>query len=172
MSRRTVGLLVLALAALSLLGAGGAPPAQALASGETAARCSTSGLVVWLDTRGDGAAGSTYFNLKLTNLSGHVCTLTGYPGVSAVDLAGHQLGSAATRNSSQVRTVRLASGATATAALRIVAAGNFPSSSCHRVTAAGPRIYPPNQTASKVVPFPFSACSHKGPIDLSIAPVK
>jgi hypothetical protein len=132
MSRRTVGLLVLALAALSLLGAGGAPPAQALASGETAARCSTSGLVVWLDTRGDGAAGSTYFNLKLTNPSGHVCTLTGYPGVSAVDLAGH----------------------------------------CHRVTAAGLRIYPPNQTASKVVPFPFSACSHKGPIDLSIAPVK
>ena len=172
MSRRTAGLLGLAVAALSALGAGASPAAQARAAGQSSATCRASGLVVWLDTRGDGAAGSTYFKLKLTNLSGHMCTLAGYPGVSAVDLAGHQLGSAATRSSSPMRVARLASGATATAVLRIVVAVNFPSSTCRPVTAAGLRVYPPNETASKVVPFPFRACSRKGPIDLNIAAVK
>jgi Domain of unknown function (DUF4232) len=171
MSRSTVGLLALAFAVLSALSAEGAPPVQARAAGKATA-CPTSGLVVWLDTRGDGAAGSTYFNLKLTNLSGHACTLAGYPGVSAIDLAGHQLGSAATRNPSRVRVVRLARRATATAVLQIVVAGNFPSTRCHPVTAAGLRVYPPNQTGSKVVPFPFTACSRQGPIDLNIAAVK
>jgi hypothetical protein len=125
-----------------------------------------------LDTQGDGAAGSTYFKLKLTNLSGHTCTLAGYPGVSAVDLSGHQLGSAATRNQSRVRVVRLASHATATAVLRITVAGNYPFARCHPVTAAGLRVYPPNQRAARVVPFPFSACSRTGPIYLNIAAVK
>jgi hypothetical protein len=71
-----------------------------------------------------------------------------------------------------VRTVRLSPGATATAVLRIGAAANFPTARCHAVTAAGLRVYPPNQTVPKVVPFPFSACSRKGPIVLNIAAVK
>ena len=58
-------------------------------------RCATSGLVVWMDTQGDGAAGSVYYTLQFTNLSGHACTLRGYPGVSAVSLSGHQLGAPA-----------------------------------------------------------------------------
>ncbi len=63
-----------------------------------------------------------------------------------------------------------ASGAhqTATATLRIVEAGNFPSSACGMTTAAGIRVYPPNQRASKIVPFPFGACSHTGPTILAV----
>jgi len=48
-----------------------------------------------MDTQGDGAAGSVYYTLQFTNLSGHACTLRGYPGVSAVSLSGHQLGAPA-----------------------------------------------------------------------------
>lgn len=136
-----------------------------------AAKCSTSGLVVWLDTNGNAAAGSTYVTLKFTNQSGHTCTLTGYPGVSALDLHGHALGSAAGRNPSTTRVVRLAKGATASAVLQIVVAGNFPPSACHRRAAAGLRVYPPNQTASKVVPLPFEACSRTGPVFLSVKTV-
>jgi uncharacterized protein DUF4232 len=154
------------------LGAGATAVAQTRAAGSLSAKCATSALVVWLDTRGDSAAGSTFFSLKFTNLSGHECTLVGYPGVSAVDLAGHQLGSAASRNPSTPHLVRLASGASATAVLRIAVAGNYPNSTCRRVKAAGLRVYPPNQTASKVVPFPFEACSRKGPVYLSVAAVK
>jgi hypothetical protein len=35
------------------------------------------------------------YYLEFTNLSGHACTLAGYPGVSAVGLSGGQLGSPA-----------------------------------------------------------------------------
>lgn len=157
------------LGVVPTLGAGATPTAQA----QTPAKCATSAVVVWLDTSGDAAAGSTFFHLNFTNLSSRTCTLVGYPGVSAVDLARHQLGSAAARNPSQaVRVVDLAHGASATAVLRIVVAANFPSSQCRRVTAAGLRVFPPNQRASKVIPFPFQACSRKGPVYLSIAAVK
>ena len=147
-------------------------PAVALAApAAAAAPCSTSGLVVWLNTDGDNAAGSSYYNLKFTNLSGYACTLHGYPGISAVDLHGTQLGSAAGRDTATAPLVRLANGATASAVLRITVAGNFPNSACHRVTAAGLRVYPPGQTASRLIPFPFDACSKTGPVYLTIKPV-
>ena len=158
--------IAVAVPALVATTAGGPPAAGATAA---APRCSTSGLVVWLDTQGNGAAGSVYYHLKLTNLSVRTCTLFGYPGVSAVDLAGRQLGSAASRNAAHPpHLVTLARGATASAVLQIVQAGNFPASRCRPVTAAGLRVYPPNQTVAKVVPFPFSACSRRGPVYLIV----
>ncbi len=66
------------------------------------------------------------------------------------------------------RVVSLASGSTATVVLRIVDADTFPASTCRQVTAAGLRVYPPNQTAAKLVPFPFRACSRTGPIYLRV----
>jgi len=144
------------------------------ASGATAAlpTCPTAGLVIWLNTEGGGAAaGSFYYKLEFTNQSSHACTLTGFPGVSAVDLHGHRLGSAARKNPSSTRVVRLANGATAASVLQIVVAGNFPQSACHRAPAAALRVYPPNQTASKLVPFPFDACSRPGPVFLTVKTV-
>jgi hypothetical protein len=143
------------------------------AAASTTPRCATSSLVVWLDTQGEGAAGSVFYKLEFTNLSKRACRLFGYPGVSAVDLPGRQLGSAAARNRSFTpRPVTLARGATATAALQIAQALNFPASSCRAVTAAGLRVFPPNQTASKVVPFPFRACSRAGPVYLTVQAVR
>jgi hypothetical protein len=155
----------LALAAVS---ASGAPTTAA----KTAASCRTSELVVWIDTRGDAGAGSVFYTLEFTNQSGHVCTLTGYPGVSAIDLHGHRLGSAGSRNPSGVHLVSLPNGATAGAPLRIAQAANFPPSACNLVAAAGLRVYPPNQTASKVVPIAFNACSRTGPVYLSVKAVQ
>ncbi len=138
-----------------------------------ASRCRTDDLVVWLDTQGDGAAGSIYYKLELTNLSAKKCRLLGYPGVSAVDLRGRQLGTAATRDTTRrAHLVTLAPRGTATAVLRVVEADNFPASTCRQVTAAGLRVYPPGQRAAKVVPFPFRACSRRGPVYLSIRPVQ
>lgn len=155
-----VGLSVLAAAAV----AGRASPPT---------RCSPRTLVVWLDTEGNGAAGSSYYRLQLTNLSQRRCTLEGYPGVSAVDLAGRRLGDAASRDRTRTpRRVILAAGATATAVLRIVDAYNFPNATCRRRTAAGLRVYPPGQRLSQVVPFPFPACSRRGVVYLSVQPVR
>ena len=123
------------------------------------------------DTNGNSAAGHTGYQLKFTNLSGSTCTLFGYPGVSAVTLTGTQLGSAASRGGATPHTVTLANGATTHALVGIVNPGFIPPSQCHPVTAAGLRVYPPNQTKSRVVPFPFTACSKSGPIYLTTGPV-
>jgi hypothetical protein len=154
--------------AFALLGAStsAAAPAHPSASG-----CRTSHLVVWVEPTGDAAAGSTYVTLKFTNQSGHACTLTGYPGVSALDLRGRALGSPASRDPSTKRTVRLANGATASATLRIAFAGNFSPSTCGRRAAAALRVYPPDQTAAKTVPIPFEACSRAGPVFLNVRAV-
>lgn len=148
-------------------------PANAAPSAASLPRCASSGLVVWLDTQGNGAAGSVYYQLELTNLSRHACTLRGYPGVSAVALGGRQLGSPALRESgSSAATVTLPNRASAVATLRIVKAGNFSRSTCQQTEAAGLRVYPPGERASKLVPFPFEACSRSGPAYLRIGPVR
>jgi Protein of unknown function (DUF4232) len=152
-------------------------PAAALASsgsgaGTATPACATAGLDVWMDTSGGVAAGTAYYRLELTNLSGGTCTLSGYPGVSGVTLAGTPLGSAAGRNGSAPHTVTLADGATAHAVLGIVDVYNYPASQCRMTTAAGLRVYPPNQTQSRVAPFPFLACSKSGPVYLTIGPTQ
>ena len=161
-SARLIGAAAVASAAVII-------PAAAQGAAAAAPPCTTSGLVAWLDTQGNGAAGSVFYTLELTNLSGRTCTVEGYAGVSAVNLAGHALGSAAARDHTVTpRLVTLAGGASADAVLRIVQAGNFPPSACRQVTAAGLRVYPPNLTRSKVIPFPFGACSRAGPVYLSV----
>jgi hypothetical protein len=140
-----------------------------LAAATTTPRCATAGLVVWLNTEGDHAAGSSYYKLAFTNLSGRACTLQGFPGVSAVGITGQQLGRAAARgHAGTARQVRLANNATAVAVLQIANAHNFPRSTCGPVVAAALRVYPPNQTVSRLVPFPFSACSRSGPVYLFV----
>jgi hypothetical protein len=157
-------------------------PAIALASTGSGARpevsastplCETPGLVIWLDTTGNGTAGTIFYNLNFTNLSGHACTLNGFPFLYAVNLTGHQVGPTATfRTPPSPHLVRLANGKTATASLGIVDTGVFAPSACRPVTAAGLRVFPPNQTRSKLVPFPFSACSRRhGPVSLNVGAV-
>jgi hypothetical protein len=166
----------LALSAAAIALAGAAPSS----AGAATPACTASGLVIWLDTTSNGAAGSFYYDLEFTNLSGHACTLTGYPGLSATDLSGHQVGSAAIRNPQHKPSViTLASATTANAAgtmatvvLRITDVLNYPASTCKPVTAAGLRVYAPGQTASTVIPFPFGACSRSGPAYLSVEAVQ
>ncbi len=161
-----VGVSVLVVALASAAAAALADrPARAR---EGASGCTTSGLVIWLyNEPGGGTAGSVFYKLELTNLSGHACTLFGYPGVSAVDLANGQLGAGASREAfGKPRTVTLAPGAGAQAVLRITDAGALPG--CRPVTAAGLRVYPPGQSAAKRIPFPFQACSRAGHTDLRV----
>jgi hypothetical protein len=145
--------------------------ASAAGGRAAAVGCKTAGLVVWIDTHGGAAAGSAYYKLELTNQSGHTCSLVGYPGVSAVDLGGRQLGSPAGRSPSTRRVVTLRNGATARAQLQIATVANYARTACRPVAAAGLRVYPPNETASKVVPFPFGACSRAGPVYLHLTAV-
>jgi hypothetical protein len=162
-----VGVLAGGLGVISGLGAA----SVAAASPANPPSCTTSTTVIWLYIPdGSAAAGSSYFDLRFTNLSGHACVLRGHPGVSAVNLSGQQLGSAASfAGAAGLASVELANGATATSTLRITDVANFPASSCPQAAAAGLRVYPPNQKASKVVPFPFSACGKAGEVFLQVS---
>lgn len=162
------------LAAVTVTAASAASAASPRAA-RTAATpaCAASGIDVWLNTQGNGTAGSIVYNLELTNLSGKTCTLKGFPAVSGLDLEHKALGSPASHNtSSPPALVTLAKGANAHALLQIVIVQNFPASSCHPVTAAGLGVVVPGGSASAFVPFPFGACSKTGDRYLSIGSIE
>jgi Protein of unknown function (DUF4232) len=177
LSPRSVrGLLAVCAAApavVALALASGPAGAATRASAAATRACQTGGLVIWINTQGNGTAGTIFYTLNFTNLSGHPCVLRGFPGVSAVNLRGKALGKAAARDSGQtVRNVTLTNGHTAHAVLGLVDIGALSPTSCPPTTAAGLRVFPPNQTASKVIPFPFPACGRTGgPSFLRIRPV-
>lgn len=159
-------------------------PASALASASSPATarstavpvCQPSGLVIWLNiAKGKAGLGTTYYPLNFTNLSGHTCTLEGFPYVLGVNLSGHQLGKRAVfDHTSTPHVITIGNGKTASAILGIVNVGNFSPSLCHRVTAAGLKVYAPTGTATtaKVVPYPFGACSNAKVNYLSVQPLK
>ncbi len=137
---------------------------QQILAGDTPATptCSTSQLLVWLGISADRASGWTANQVELTNVSQRTCTLFGFPGVSAVDLNGHQLGSPAVRDhSDHTRLVVLGPGATAHAFLLIFDVTRYPTSACRPTAAFGPKVYPPNNRTATVVPFSFEACRVK-----------
>ena len=124
--------------------------------------CETPGLVIWFNPNGNAALGSAFFHLRFTNLSGHACTLNGFPFLFAINLRGRQVGHRALSGGSTLP-ITIRNGKTVHSLLQIVDALNYPTSKCHPVTAAGFKVFPPNQGRAKTVPFPFLACSATGP---------
>src|SRR5215470_16980874 len=146
-----------------------APADHARPNAASSPQCATSNLRVWMGVPGEGAAGSIYYELELSNVSSHTCTLFGFPGVSAVGLGGGQLGSPASRDHSDPSLlVTLSPGATAHVLLKIVAVGLFPPTTCQPTKAIGLKVYPPNNTAATIVGFPFQACAKSGPVFLTV----
>ena len=70
-----------------------------------------------------------------------------------------------------MRTIALAPGGTARAALRVADTGVYAAGTCRPTTAAGFRVYPPGSTVSALVPFPAGACSKRGPAYLQVEAV-
>ena len=141
-----------------------AAPATSASTGVTI--CATSALKAAVNTvRGSAAAGSVYYPLVLSNISGSSCTLFGYPGVSFVTgPSGGQLGRAATRDPVvPAATVTLAPGQAAHATLKVAQAGNYDPAQCRPVTAHWLKIFPPDQTAALYARFTTQACSARLP---------
>jgi hypothetical protein len=150
------------LIALTAVSAAGSP-GTVLASGTarttatSVPACTAHDLGAWVAiTQGNGAAGSVYYPLQFTNLSRHACAMRGFPGVSALDRAAHQLGRPAARDYAvPARTVVLAPAA------------------CHPVySAIELRIYPPDQRQATLAAYNLAACAHAGPVYLHVGPVQ
>jgi hypothetical protein len=160
--------------AIAILAGGGSLAGAGAANASPAAlpKCTAADLGAWIAfDRGSGAAGSIFYPLYFTNLGGRTCTMHGFPGVSAVDPAGHQLGDAATRNhTSAPHLVVLLPGATAHTTLQWSDAAVF-TSGCKPVTAYELKIYPPDQRSATHAVFDLAACSKPGHPYLSVEPI-
>jgi Protein of unknown function (DUF4232) len=172
--------LIAATAALAA-NSGGAASGVALASDSArlssapVPACQASQLGVWLAlAQSNGAAGTIYYPLNFTNVSGHTCSLRGLPGVSAIARNGHQLGSpAGWADRAAARTVVLAPGATAHTILQYRDAEVSTAPGCDPVnTAVVLRVYPPGQYDATVAAFDLQACSHAGPVYMSVVPIR
>jgi hypothetical protein len=109
---------------------------------------------------GDGAAGTTYGRIVLTNTSGHTCRTGGYGGISYVgDGNGTQIGAPAVRiDAEAAKTIVLAPGQRVRSSLDEVNALNFPKARCHPTHVDGFRVYVPNSTVSQYVVHPHVGC--------------
>jgi hypothetical protein len=165
-----------AVAAAAAVAAAVLVPAAALAApGREAAApgCTQAQLQDWIGIPGGAAAGTTYYQLEISNISARTCTLSGFPGVSAVDGDGRQLGSPSQRNGSYpVRPITLGRGATAHVELGVGTAADYPVAACHPVAAAGLRVFAPGDFRAETIPFPgFGACRTPGPKLIIVSPV-
>ncbi|KJE23881.1 Protein of unknown function (DUF4232) [Frankia torreyi] len=162
------------LGAAGTTGAGAAASASRTPAGSVTAPagglCPTARLAV-RSADGEGAAGSTYEHLVLTNAGTTSCVLRGFPGVSYLDAAGRQVGAAAVRSGPAGQVVRLAPGASARATLRTVHPGiqEGCDEPAQRTPVAALRIFPPaNTTALRLALSDVSACSSPAVQQLSV----
>jgi hypothetical protein len=175
-ARRAVAIAAAAIAGLAISTAAYAASSSpssgaAVTSARVIPRCTAGDLGVWLALdQGNGAAGTIYYPLEFTNLSRHTCYLFGFPGVSALDRNGRQLGSPADWGSLHgARIVNLAPGATAHTMLGYHDVVVTTEPGCHEVNSAVDlRVYPPGQRSATDAAFAFPVCSHRGPIYMSV----
>ncbi|HVW47273.1 MAG TPA: DUF4232 domain-containing protein [Solirubrobacterales bacterium] len=155
---------LLAAAAIALPTAGAAPLAKP---------CSPANLVVWAGPQlGGGTAGGQGYEIRFTNLGAKSCALSGFPGVSAVDLKGRRIGAAATHGAGKLRQIVLSPDGSAMAIVQIADAVNFPKARCAPTMAAGLRVALPGGSGAKIAPVAFETCAKPSARTLSVNTVE
>jgi hypothetical protein len=150
-------------AGIGLAGAAILLPTAALASSAAPSHpsaplgCTSVHTRVWYGLPGEGAAGRVFYQLQFSNIGHSTCTFFGYPGVSALDSHGHQVGKPATHSGAKL-TVTLAPGATAHVVLAVTNASPL---CANPVKAVALRVFPPGQFRAQHVPFPSQGCPGK-----------
>jgi hypothetical protein len=172
---RVAGVALVTLAGLALAGCGepstGGDAKDTGASVSGPGRCKLAHLKVSL-SEGEGAAGSTFYLVRLTNKTRATCRTGGFGGVSLVGGGdGRQIGAPADRvEKTKLRAVTLKAGASAEAKLQVSSAENYPANKCRPVQAEGFRVYPPNETRSAFVHSPATACRNDAVHLLRLSP--
>jgi hypothetical protein len=170
--RTTIRRTAAAIAAALALGTGSAVLATSAASAAPTAPagsswlipvCTAGDLAVWVNYgASSGAAGTIYYPLEFTNDSNHTCRTWGWPGVSATNANGRQLGDAAQRlHYYTPKWVNIGAGATAHA---LLAYGNaeVQTSGCKPTRASLIKVYAPNQRTADIGFFSLPACTVGG----------
>lgn len=147
--------------------------------------CRPSDLVVWQGTGypGGAAAGTSYGNLAVTNLSERPCKLSGTPHMVAVDLSGRPVGPPVGRSRSMptpdggppIRVARLGAHGSALFTFAVGEVLNYGTHGCEYEYAAGFDVTLPGSSRSQYVPAPVRRCLHSvapnGP-QVSVGPIE
>ncbi len=169
-----------AAAAVTLSRVPARPAHAALSSNLARNPCDPSRLEAWLG-QAQAAGGrlqpsGTYYTLEFTNVSARVCSLYGYPDVSAFagdQVGGTQIGSAAAHDPSvRPRPVLLEPGQTAHSVLLVTSIRTFEPTACAQVTAPELRVTLPDQVRPAFVPIHLPACSKKGLEFMRVQPIQ
>lgn len=155
-------------AAVAAIGAGIGSAAWATSSASAAPapirECTSTNLAVWVSPNlSSGASGIIDFALDFTNIGSHTCFLVGWPGVSAQNLFGSQLGSAAVRVAHPARqVVNVPPGGTANATWIYLSHAVDTSKACRMTNATYLNVYPPDQRTARRAFFDWPVCTVKG----------
>lgn len=114
-------------------------------------------MTVWTGQPGDAAAGHSYWQLQISNIGHHACTLFGYPGVSVLNGSGHQVGLPAS-HSGPKSLITLPAGGTAHVVLRVTDPFNV---CAHPVHGSLLRVFAPGQFHAELTPFSVAVCPHQ-----------
>ena len=132
-----------------------AAAASAAPSSPATPQCVSSHMTVWSGFPGNGTAGSIYYEIEISNIGKHACTLFGYPGVSAVN-GNTQVGLPASHSGSK-SVVTIPAGGTSHFVLRVI----DPGAVCtHPVNGNGLKVFAPGQFKAETTPFSVSVCPH------------
>lgn len=117
-----------------------------------------------------GAAGTFYRVIVLTNISGSDCTLYGYPGVSFVTGPGGSVIGAPARRNPLIRDtlITLRPGAAASALTGVTDTGALPQPACEPGKADWLQIYPPGDRGALAVQYSAEVCTRPGEVFMSI----
>jgi hypothetical protein len=141
--------------ALATVAAGALSPAGA--AGAAISGCTGGQLGVHLGSS-QGAAGTTFQNVRFRNHSSSACTLDGYARFVYLNAAGDRIGFPAEPvGPHQPVTVR--PGHAAVAALGIPAYQNFPRARCHPRHAVAIRVTAPGTVKRHVLPLSVTVCT-------------
>jgi hypothetical protein len=136
-------------------------PAQSSPAQVSPASCVSSDLQAKLGAS-QGAAGTIYQVVALTNTSDATCTLYGYPGVSFVSgIGGKVIGAPAVRNPAiGDALVSLAPGGQASTLVGVEDVGALPQSKCQPGKANWLQIYAPGDTGALYVQYSSQVCTN------------
>jgi hypothetical protein len=171
--RAAVAVAVVCTTALTGTAASAAPTTPAhTARAAVIPGCARADLRFWI-SQGNGSAGSFTYLLRFTNRSRRTCYMAGFPGVTAVNRHGRQLGSqAAWVAGAPLRAVVLRRGRTAHATLQITDVTAFPRRMCRPAMARGLQVIAPNRVLAKFVRLRFLACSRRGLVYMRVMRVQ
>ena len=138
--------------------------AVALPSGAAQARpaeCTNAELTASYHRTGAGM-NHVYGRIVLRNTSDHACTIRGYGGLSLVGGGnGTQVGAAAQRTPSRVRTIVVRPGKRVVSQVAQGRTEPYPRRRCRPAHVDGFRVYIPDETRAQFIPHPTKGCRNR-----------